>query len=98
MDRVRTVLRKLNEVSDPSRLAGMARYGIATDKAIGVSVPELRRLAKAIGTDHDLAVDLWGSAIHEARMLASMIDDPRQVTESQMEAWVHDFDSGDLCD
>lgn len=98
MDRVRAVLRKLNEVSDRSRLAGMARYGIATDKALGIAVPELRRLAKAIGRDHELAVELWGSEIHEARMLASMIDDPRQVTESQMEAWVHDFDSWDLCD
>jgi 3-methyladenine DNA glycosylase AlkD len=98
VDRVRTVLRTLNEASDPLRLAGMARYGIATDKAIGVSVPELRRLARTIGTDHDLAVELWGSEIHEARMLASMIDDPRHVTESQMEAWVHDFDSWDLCD
>jgi 3-methyladenine DNA glycosylase AlkD len=98
VDRVRAVLRKLNEVADRSRLAGMARYGIATDKALGVAVPELRRLAKAIGRDHELAVELWGSEIHEARMLASMIDDPRQVTESQMEAWVHEFDSWDLCD
>lgn len=98
MDRVRAVLRNLNEVSDRSRLAGMARYGIATDKALGVAVPELRRLAKAIGRDHELAVELWGSEIHEARMLASMIDDPRQVSEPQMEAWVHDFDSWDLCD
>lgn len=98
MDRVRAVLKKLSEVSDRSRLAGMARYGIATDKALGVAVPELRRLAKAIGRDHELAVELWGSEIHEARMLASMIDDPRQVTGSQMEAWVHDFDSWDLCD
>jgi 3-methyladenine DNA glycosylase AlkD len=98
VERVRAVLRKLNEVSDRSRLAGMASYGIATDKALGVAVPELRRLAKAIGRDHELAVELWGSEIHEARMLASMIDDPRQVSESQMEAWVHDFDSWDLCD
>lgn len=98
MDRVRAVLKKLSEVSDRSRLAGMARYGIATDKALGVAVPELRRLAKAIGRDHELAVELWGSEIHEARMLASMIDDHRQVTGSQMEAWVHDFDSWDLCD
>jgi 3-methyladenine DNA glycosylase AlkD len=98
VDRVRTVLRKLNEVSDRSRLAGMARYGIATDRALGVAVPDLRKLAKTIGPDHDLAIELWGSEIHEARMLANMIDDPRQVRESQMEAWVHDFDSWDLCD
>ena len=98
MDRVRTVLGTLNEVADRSRLAGMARYGIATDRALGVPIPELRKLAKAIGPDHALAVELWRSEIHEARMLASMIDDPRHVEESQMEAWVHDFDSWDLCD
>lgn len=63
MDRVRAVLKKLNEVSNRTRLAGMARYGIAIDKALGVPVPELRRLAKAIGRDHDLAVELWGSEI-----------------------------------
>ena len=98
MERARTVLGKLNEVSDRSRLPGMARYGIATGRALGVAVPELRKLAKALGRDHDLAVELWVSEIHEARILASMIDDPRQVHESQMEAWVRDFDSWDLCD
>jgi 3-methyladenine DNA glycosylase AlkD len=92
------VLRELNRVADRSRLSGMARYGIETQKALGVAVPELRRLAKAIGTDHELAVELWETEIHEARMLAAMIDDPALVTEAQMEAWVHDFDSWDLCD
>jgi 3-methyladenine DNA glycosylase AlkD len=76
----------------------MARYGIATDKALGVPVPRLRALARTLGRDHDLALELWRSEVHEARLLASMIDDPRQVTESQMEAWVSDFDSWDLCD
>jgi 3-methyladenine DNA glycosylase AlkD len=92
------VLRELNRVADRSRLSGMARYGIETRKALGVAVPELRRLAKAIGTDHELAVELWETEIHEARMLAAMVDDPAFVTEAQMEAWVHDFDSWDLCD
>jgi 3-methyladenine DNA glycosylase AlkD len=95
---VRELLRELNQVADASRLSGMARYGIATDKALGVSVPDLRKLARKLGKDHDLAADLWATEIHEARLLASMIDEPARVTEAQMEAWVHDVDSWDLCD
>jgi 3-methyladenine DNA glycosylase AlkD len=95
---VREVLKELNAMADRSRLSGMARYGIATDKALGVAVPNLRALGKRLGRDHDLAERLWETEIHEARMLASMIDDPAAVTEAQMEAWVHDFDSWDLCD
>jgi 3-methyladenine DNA glycosylase AlkD len=76
----------------------MARYGIATQRALGVSIPELRTLARSIGQHHELAGALWETEIHEARILASMIDDPSQVTEVQMEAWAGAFDSWDLCD
>jgi 3-methyladenine DNA glycosylase AlkD len=92
------MIRKLNELGDRSRLVGMERYGIDTRKALGVSIPELRKLARQVGRDHELAVALWDSEIHEARILASMLDDPAQVTEAQMEAWVHDLDSWDVCD
>jgi 3-methyladenine DNA glycosylase AlkD len=85
-------------MADGSRLAGMARYGINTSRALGVSVPELRGLARRVGRDHDLAAELWSSEIHEARILATMVDDPALVTESQIEAWVFDVDSWDLCD
>ena len=85
-------------MADRDRLAGMARYGIATQKALGITVTELRGLARSLGRDHGLAGALWDSEIHEARLLATMIDDPAQVTEAQMEAWVHDLDSWDLCD
>ena len=88
----------MNAMADRSRLAGMSRYGIATDKALGITVTELRGLAKELGRDHELASALWDSEIHEARLLATMVDDPSQVTEAQMEAWVHDLDSWDLCD
>jgi 3-methyladenine DNA glycosylase AlkD len=98
VQRVRVVLQQLNGLGDRTRLVGMARYGIATDKALGVPVPELRALAKTLGTDHELAISLWDSEIHEARLLASMVDDPERVTEAQMEAWVHDLDSWDVCD
>lgn len=76
----------------------MARFGINPDRALGVRIPDLRRLAREIGTDHGLALALWRIGIHEARILASMVDDPARVTERQMERWVRDFDSWDLCD
>ncbi len=76
----------------------MARYGINPEKAYGISIPSLRRIAKEAGRDHSLAEKLWSSEIHEARILASMIDDPQQVTQEQMENWAKDFNSWDLCD
>ena len=76
----------------------MARYGIATGDAFGVSVYELRRVAKGLGRDHELALALWATGNHEARLLASMVDDPAQVTADQMEAWAAEFDSWDVCD
>jgi len=85
------------KASDESR-AGMARYGINVAHAFGVSVHELRRMAKALGTDHDLALALWDTGSHEARMLASMVDDPAAVTPAQMEEWAAAFDSWDVCD
>lgn len=88
----------LKSLSNPEDVEGMERFGIKGDKALGIRVPVLRKLAKAHRNDHQLAADLWASGIHEARILASMVDDPEQVTEEQMEAWVNDFDSWDVCD
>jgi len=98
VDKVRAVIRQLNQMGDRSRLAGMERYGIATGAALGISIPELRALARSLGRDHELAAALWNSETHEARILASMVDDPELVTEAQMEAWVDDLDSWDVCD
>lgn len=92
------VLDRLKGMGDPAGVRGMARFGIATDRAYGIRIPKLRKLARELGTDHDLAQDLWQTGVHEARIFASMIDDPKAVTESQMEAWVADFNSWDLCD
>ena len=77
---------------------GMARFGISTETALGISVTDLRRLGREIGRDHTLALALWDTGIHEARILASIVDDPKAVTEEQMELWVADFNSWDLCD
>lgn len=65
---------------------------------MGIRVPHLRRLAKEIGKNHSLALELWATEIHEARLLASMIESPENMTEQQFSAWVNDFDSWDLCD
>jgi 3-methyladenine DNA glycosylase AlkD len=76
----------------------MARYGINPENTLGVSIPSLRAMAKRIGTDHALALDLWASGIHEARVLAGLVDDPALVTAAQLERWAKDFDSWDVCD
>jgi 3-methyladenine DNA glycosylase AlkD len=98
MATLETVLEQLQGKAKPEQLAGMARYGVALEKRLGVAVPELRKLAKEIGKDHTLALQLWQTGIAEARILASMVDTPRQVDEAQMEAWVRDFNSWDVCD
>lgn len=92
------ILKKLKSLSDPKAVEGMARFGINPENTFGVSIPNLRQIAKETGRDRALAQQLWASAIHEARILASMIDDPKMVTEEQMERWVKDFDSWDVCD
>ena len=92
------VLAELAPLGSEEARAGMARYGITTADAFGVSVYELRRVAKGLGRDHELALALWATGNHEARLLASMVDDPAQVTEAQMEAWAAAFDSWDVCD
>jgi 3-methyladenine DNA glycosylase AlkD len=97
-DRVAEVLRQLEAMADPTRLAGMARYGISTTNALGVPIPELRRMARRMGNDHDRALALWTTRVHEARILASMTDEVAKVTPSQMDAWAGEFESWDLCD
>jgi 3-methyladenine DNA glycosylase AlkD len=92
------ILKKLKALSNPRAVEGMARFGISPQNTYGVSVPNLRKMAKEIGRDHPLALKLWDSGIHEARILASMIDEPNQVTKKQMDAWIKDLDSWDVCD
>jgi 3-methyladenine DNA glycosylase AlkD len=92
------LIEKLKSLSNPRALAGMGRFGINLENTYGVSIPVLRKMAKQIGQNHLLALKLWNSNIHEARILAGMIDVPEEVTEKQMERWVKDFDSWDVCD
>ena len=90
-------LAELRAMADESRRPGMARVGIKIDRALGVSIPDVRRLAKRAGTDHALAQALWASEIHEARILATYVADPG-MTRAQMNAWAGDLDSWDVTD
>ncbi len=92
------ILKQLKSLRNPRNVAGMARFGINPRNTLGVSIPTLRRIARQAGKDHRLAQELWASGIHEARILAAIVDVPEQVTEAQMERWVKDFDSWDVCD
>lgn len=92
------IIAELHAVSDESHLTGMGHFGIKTERALGVSVVNLRSMARRIGKNHVLALELWETDLHEARILATMIDDPLAVTEEQMEQWVTQFDSWDICD
>jgi 3-methyladenine DNA glycosylase AlkD len=91
-------LARLRALADPSRLPGMARYGIGGTTALGVTVAELRALAKELGRSHELAAGLWTSGVHEARILASLVEEPDDVDADQLDAWAADFESWDLCD
>ncbi len=96
--RASQIIIHLRKKGNTRNLAGMAKFGINTKNACGVPIPVLRKLARNIGPHHALALDLWNSQIHEARILAAYIDDPLRVSEKQMEEWVADFDSWDVCD
>jgi 3-methyladenine DNA glycosylase AlkD len=98
MASVKDVLNRLESKAQPEQLAGMAKYGIATERRLGISVPDMRKLAKELGRNHKLALDLWRTGIAEARIVAGMVGDPAKLTEQQMEEWVKDIDSWDVCD
>jgi 3-methyladenine DNA glycosylase AlkD len=93
-----SILRRLQSLGDPKAVEGMARFGITTRKVFGVSTPDLRKMAKEIGKNHDLAQELWSVDVLETRGLAFLIDDPSEVTEKQMEQWVREFDNWAVCD
>jgi len=98
MASVKDVLDKLQSKAHPENLKGMAKYGMTIEKRLGVSVPDMRQLAKELGRDHKLALDLWRTGVAEARIVAGMVGDPARLTEEQMEEWVKDIDSWDVCD
>jgi 3-methyladenine DNA glycosylase AlkD len=94
----KSIIAEMKAKVDPRAVEGMARFGISAENTLGLSIPTLRGMAKKVGRDHRVALALWKSGIHEAKILASFVDEPSKVTEAQMEEWVAGFDSWDVCD
>jgi 3-methyladenine DNA glycosylase AlkD len=92
------IIAAIKSGGSPDNIAGMARFGINPANNYGCSIPKLRQLAKACGKNHELALRLWASGIHDARLLAGFVAVPALTSEGQMEAWAGDFDSWDICD
>lgn len=92
------ILKRLRARADPANVQGMARYGINPTGTLGVPVAVLRLLAKEAGKSPELAVELWDTGVHEARILATLVADPLRITSGQMDRWVRDLDSWDVCD
>ena len=92
------IIAHLQSVANKDHLAGAKYFGINNQTALGISLPVLRALAKSIGKNHALALELWKTNIHEARILASMIDVPAEVTAEQINEWTAGFQSWDVCD
>jgi 3-methyladenine DNA glycosylase AlkD len=95
---VESALAWLKRHSSKATRDGMARYAIPSDKALGVAMRDIKALGKKIGRNHQLAAALWDTGVYEARMAASFIDDPAQVTPEQMDRWCRDFDNWAFCD
>jgi 3-methyladenine DNA glycosylase AlkD len=98
MAAVEEIIERLKRKAKPANLAGMAKYGMSVEQRLGVSVPDMREIAKGVGKDHNLALKLWQTGIAEAKIVAALIDNPDELTEEQMDAWVKDFNSWDVCD
>jgi len=98
MKKADEIIEKLRLMLDPAYLSGMKRYNIVSKNTIGIRIPILRSFAKPLKYNHVLALDLWETEIREARILASYIDNPEKVSKSQMNKWVNDFDTWDICD
>ena len=92
------IISHLESMEDPAARRGMEKYGIRAGRIYGVRIPDLRKIAAEIGKDHDTALWLWRHDSRETRILAGMIDDPGRLTSQQMEDWVNDFDSWEVCD
>jgi 3-methyladenine DNA glycosylase AlkD len=98
MTSVEEVLKKLKAKAKPDQLEGMARYGIRIERRLGVKVPDMRKIAKNAGKDHALALELWKTSIPDAQIVAALVGEPERLTDAQMEEWVRDFNSWDVCD
>ena len=96
--RLAAALALLKADARPAEIEGMARFGIVGERRLGLSMPSMRRIAKALGRDHALALELWATGIPDAQIVAGMVADPARLTSRQMNAWALGFESWDVCD
>jgi 3-methyladenine DNA glycosylase AlkD len=99
------LLKWLNDQGSRRVVNGMSRYGIETKvHVLGVPMGTMFALGKRLHreldgpTRHGLALELWANKGYEARIMASLIDDPKLITRTQMNTWVGDFDNWAICD
>jgi 3-methyladenine DNA glycosylase AlkD len=98
MQQLQCALQMLHQNARPQELTGMARFGIVGKNRLGLSVPAMRAIARTLGRDHTLALALWETGIPDARIVGSMVADPKLLTSRQMDSWVKGFASWDVCD
>jgi 3-methyladenine DNA glycosylase AlkD len=93
-----TVLAELRDLARPDQLEGMKRFGLTGEGRLGVSIPALRKLAGSVGKNHRLAGLLWKTGIPDAMILSAFVGEPEKLTRRQMDHWVKDICSWDVCD
>ena len=98
MANTKEILKILKSKANSKNVEGMAKFGRTSTNRLGISVPDMRKIAKQNGNDHAVAMELWESGIPEAQIVAALIAEPDKLTEKQMENWVKDFNSWDVCD
>lgn len=98
METAKEVLDQLFTLSNQERIKQKEYFGVKADNILGISSPELRQIAKKIKTNHPLALALWETKYHEARMISTLIADPNLITLKEIDTWVKDFDSWDIVD
>ncbi|ODT07765.1 MAG: DNA alkylation repair protein [Mesorhizobium sp. SCN 65-20] len=92
------IVAHLRALASEENRAGMARFAIATDRALGIPNAVLNPIARQVKRDHARALALWETGIREARILATSTDEPAKVTRPQAEAMAAEFDSWEIVD
>lgn len=95
---VKDVIKKLEELSKPEEVEGMAKFGISPKRTYGIRMPVLKSIAKECGKSHELATELWEIDTRETRIIASLVDIPDFVSSEQMDNWTNEFDYWEICD
>ncbi|KZX16769.1 DNA alkylation repair enzyme [Methanobrevibacter cuticularis] len=92
------IIEKFEELADPEQIEGMARFGINPKNTYALRMPVIKKIAKEAGKSHELAIKLWEIDTRETRIMASLVDIPKEVTSKQMDQWVNEFDYWEICD